>query len=204
VALLCHSQMSSLGLTSCWAKPMILLHLQETTPTSKSVRAPAPDSEMVYAPRLAILITLVLALGFESAYGHRFSDQTRVIGPQIGTTQNESDTYKHAEAFTRQLRSGQTGQASLLNNVRASAKVNRTRAVWLTSIKDRGASITIEGMAISADAVTEMISNLQSTGYFTNIEIKETYQDDTKNKMQAFKFQLTCEVDTPPIARPRT
>jgi len=48
-------------------------------------------------------------------------------------------------------------------------------------------------MALSNDAVASLISNLQKTGYFSNIEIKETYQDDTFKEMQAFNFTLTCE-----------
>ena len=48
-------------------------------------------------------------------------------------------------------------------------------------------------MALSTDAVASLISNLQKTGYFRNIEIKETYQDDTFKEMQAFTFTLTCE-----------
>ena len=43
------------------------------------------------------------------------------------------------------------------------------------------------------DAVASLILNLQKTGYFKNIEIKETFQDDTYKEMQAFQFTLTCE-----------
>jgi len=41
--------------------------------------------------------------------------------------------------------------------------------------------------------VATLTSNLQKTGYFRNIEIKETFQDDTYKEMQAFNFTLTCE-----------
>ena len=47
----------------------------------------------------------------------------------------------------------------------------------------------------SADAVANLISNLQKTGYFKNIEIKETFQDESVKDMQAFQFELTCEID---------
>jgi Tfp pilus assembly protein PilN len=73
--------------------------------------------------------------------------------------------------------------------------VNGTEAVWLNSMKTQGANISIQGMALSADAVANLISNLQKTGYFKNIEIKETFQDDSVKDMQAFQFELTCEID---------
>jgi Tfp pilus assembly protein PilN len=53
--------------------------------------------------------------------------------------------------------------------------------------------VDIEGMALSTDAVAALIENLQKTGYFKTIEIKETYQDETYKEMQAFWFSLTCE-----------
>jgi Tfp pilus assembly protein PilN len=60
-------------------------------------------------------------------------------------------------------------------------------------MKDQGTSVDIDGMALSNDAVASLISNLQKTGYFSNLEITETYQDDTFKEMQAFNFTLTCE-----------
>ena len=57
-------------------------------------------------------------------------------------------------------------------------------------MKDQGASVDIDGMALSTDAVASLIPNLQKTGYFKNIEIKETYQDDTFKEMQAFQFHF--------------
>ncbi len=71
--------------------------------------------------------------------------------------------------------------------------MNSTEAVWLDSMIDAGNSVDIKGMALSADAVANLISNLQKTGYFKNIEIKETFQDETFRDMQAFQFTLSCE-----------
>jgi len=60
-------------------------------------------------------------------------------------------------------------------------------------MKDQGASIDIEGLALSQDAVANLITNLQKTGFFKNVEIKETFQDDSVKDMQAFLFTLSCE-----------
>jgi len=71
--------------------------------------------------------------------------------------------------------------------------VNNTEAVWLDNLKDEGTSVDIQGMALSTDAVANLISNLQKTGFFKNIEIKESIQDEQIKDMQAFQFTLTCE-----------
>jgi Tfp pilus assembly protein PilN len=71
--------------------------------------------------------------------------------------------------------------------------VNNTEAVWLSKMDDSGTSVNLEGTALSTDAVANLIANLQKTGFFRTVEIKETYQDDQIKDMQAFQFTLTCE-----------
>jgi Tfp pilus assembly protein PilN len=89
-----------------------------------------------------------------------------------------------------ELRKNQSGPVNLLSMI--GDTVNGTEAVWLNSMQDQGASVAIDGTALSSDAVANLISNLQKTGFFSNIEIKETYQDETVKDMQAFQFTLTC------------
>jgi Tfp pilus assembly protein PilN len=105
--------------------------------------------------------------------------------------QRQADSYKHRVDVIDQLRANQSGPVSLLAMI--GDTVNSTEAVWLNSMQDQGASVAIDGTALSSDAVANLISNLQKTGYFRNIEIKESYQDEAVKDMQAFQFTLTCE-----------
>jgi type IV pilus assembly protein PilN len=108
--------------------------------------------------------------------------------------QKQADNYKRRVDVIDQLRANQTGPLSLLAMI--GDTVNGTEAVWLNSVQDQGASVAIDGTALSSDAVANLISNLQKTGYFKNIEIKESYQDEAVKDMQAFQFTLTCEKAT--------
>ena len=105
--------------------------------------------------------------------------------------QRQADAYKRRVDVIDQLRQNQTGPVTLLSMI--GDTVNGTEAVWLNSMQDQGANIAIDGTALSSDAVANLITNLQKTGYFRNIEIKESYQDETIRDMQAFQFILTCE-----------
>jgi Tfp pilus assembly protein PilN len=105
--------------------------------------------------------------------------------------QHEAENYKRRVDVIDQLRAGQAGPVNLMNTV--GDTVNKTEAVWLNTMKDQGASIDLEGYALSSDAVATLIANLQKTGYFKNVEIKETAQDAQIKEMQAFLFTLTCE-----------
>jgi Tfp pilus assembly protein PilN len=105
--------------------------------------------------------------------------------------QREAENYKRRVDVIDQLRANQAGPVNLMNTV--GDTVNKTEAVWLNTMKDQGPSIDIEGYALSSDAVATLIANLQKTGYFKNVEIKETSQDSSIKEMQAFLFTLTCE-----------
>ena len=162
----------------------------------------------VGSPKLKVLVVLVLAALVNVGYWYQLDKQHRDIAAKMEVAlrknaeladvkarylerQREAENYKRRVDVIDQLRAAQSGPVDLLNTV--GQTVNNTEAVWLNSMKDQGASIDIDGMALSTDAVASLISNLQKTGHFKNIEIKETYQDDTYKEMQAFNFTLTCE-----------
>ena len=169
-----------------------------------------PSMEMgdMGSPKLKVLVVLVLAGLLNLAYWYRLDHQSKAIAAQMKVAEQknreladvkarymerqvQANNYKRRVDVIDQLRSGQAGPVNLLAML--GETVNNTEAVWLNSMKDQGASIDIDGMALSTDAVASLISNLQKTGHFKNIEIKETYQDDTYKEMQAFNFTLTCE-----------
>ena len=176
----------------------------------RSAASAAAAMEMgdVGSPKMKVLVVLVLAALVNVGYWYQLDKQRRDIAGQMAVAmrknaeladvkarylerQREAENYKRRVDVIDQLRASQGGPVNLLNTI--GATVNNTEAVWLNSMKDQGTSVDIDGMALSTDAVASLISNLQKTGYFTNIEIKETYQDDTYKEMQAFNFTLTCE-----------
>jgi Tfp pilus assembly protein PilN len=162
----------------------------------------------VGSPKMKILVVLALAALVNLGYWYQLDKQHRDIAAKMQVAeqknreladvkarylerQREAENYKRRVDVIDQLRAAQSGPVKLLDTI--GQTVNGTEAVWLNTMKDSGPSIDIEGMALSTDAVASLISNLQKTGYFKNIEIKETYQDDTFKEMQAFTFTLTCE-----------
>lgn len=160
------------------------------------------------SPKLKVLIVLAIAGAVNFGYWYHLDQQKQRIDAQMKVAQKknaeladvkarymerqrEADNYKRRVDVIDQLRTGQTGPVSLLNMI--AGTINNTEAVWLDKMIDQGPSIEIHGMALSADAVANLIANLQKTGYFGNIEIKETFQDAAVKDMQAFQFTLTCQ-----------
>jgi len=180
-------------------------------PKSKKASAssmPSVDMGEVGSPLLKVIVCLLLAGVLNGAYWMQLDKQKKSIAIKMEQAeqknreladvkarylerQRQAENYKRRVDVIDQLRSNQSGQVNLLAMIGES--INHTEAVWLNNVKDQGGSVDIEGMALSADAVANLISNLQKTGYFKNIEIKEAAQDETVKDMQAFQFSLTCE-----------
>jgi len=183
------------------------------TPKAKNKRGASsamPTMEVGDAgsPKMKVLVVLALAAALSLTYWYRLYKQKQSIAVQMSQAeqknreladvksrylerQRQAQSYKRRVDVIDSLRANQGGPVNLLAMV--GETVNNTEAVWLNNLKDEGGSVSIDGMALSPDAVANLISNLQKTGYFRNVEIKETMQDDTVKDMQAFQFTLTCE-----------
>jgi Tfp pilus assembly protein PilN len=107
-------------------------------------------------------------------------------------SKRKADMFERRVKVIDELKEAQKGPVNLLNLV--ADTVNKTDAVWLDSMTSDGKSLNFIGMALSADAVADLMTNLRKTGAFKTVEIKETSQDSTIKELQAFKFELTCEI----------
>jgi len=105
----------------------------------------------------------------------------------------KSDSFERRLKVIDELKQAQKGPADMLNLV--ADTVNKTDAVWLSSMTNDGKSVDFVGMALSADAVADLMANLRKTGKFRSVEIKETAQDPQIKEIQAFKFELVCEIE---------
>jgi Tfp pilus assembly protein PilN len=192
---------------------MIKINLLESARGKKkgSGSSPAmPSMEMgdMGSPKLKILVVLILAGLINLGYWYRLNQQEKAIAVHMKAAeqknreladvkarymerQTQANAYKRRVDVIDGLRAGQAGPVTLLAML--GETVNNTEAVWLRKMDDSGPSVNLEGTALSTDAVANLIANLQKTGFFRSVEIKETFQDDTIKDMQAFQFTLTCE-----------
>src|SRR5208337_3700101 len=169
---------------------------------------PAMEMGDMGSPKLKVLVVLLVAGALNFGYWYRLDQQSKSIAKQMAAAeqknrelsdvkarylerQRQADNYKRRVDVIDSLRAGQAGPVNLLAML--GETVNGTEAVWLSKMDDTGTSVSLEGTALSTDAVANLIANLQKTGFFKTVEIKETYQDDQIKDMQAFQFTLTCE-----------
>ena len=173
-----------------------------------SVGMPSFEFGNLGGPLVQVLAVLLIAGALNTGYWYKLDREKKEIEVQTRVAeqknreladikarylerQRQAESYKRRVDVIDQLRNNQAGPVNLLSMI--GDTVNNTEAVWLNSMQDQGASVAIDGMALSSDAVANLISNLQKTGFFSNIEIRESIQDDSVKDMQAFQFTLTCE-----------
>jgi Tfp pilus assembly protein PilN len=108
-------------------------------------------------------------------------------------SKKKADMYERRVRVIDELKSAQSGPVNLLNLV--ADTVNSTDAVWLETMTNDGKTLSFTGMALSPNSVADLMANLRKTGAFKTVEIKETLQDAAIKEVQAFKFELNCEMD---------
>lgn len=82
-----------------------------------------------------------------------------------------------------------TGPTALM--VAMGDAVNRTSGLWLTSIKEESQEVQIKGQAASMNGVADLMTQLQHTGFFPLVELKDSNQTSTdKGLRHPYQFEL--------------
>jgi Tfp pilus assembly protein PilN len=95
------------------------------------------------------------------------------------------------------LERGRTGPVEMLASL--ANTVVSTKTMWLTTFENTGDKVHMTGEATSADTVADFMRNLKDTGQFNNIELKDTAQEDNKERgFSTFQFELTAQLANAP------
>lgn len=162
------------------------------------------------APNMMVVLLVLLAIGVGGNYYYynklqkdavklqndldaakRENLRLADIKAKYSELEKQKDLYERRVSVIHQLQENQAGPSRLLTML--GDTVNKSDAVWLNTMKEDGNYITLDGVALSVNAVAGLMQNLKSTGFFKNVEIKTTFQDDVAKDMAAFSFMLVCE-----------
>jgi type IV pilus assembly protein PilN len=155
---------------------------------------------------------LVLAFGVLYYHWHSMNTETvevrTHIQKQVGEKARLEQLKTQVDEFERQkgvlqqrinvieeLQRNRTGDQELLDAL--ANTVSRTDTLWLTSLDRKGNVLTIQGAAGSINAVANFITQLKHSGYFDQVEIKESAQETKSADVQTFNFVLTAQFALP-------
>jgi type IV pilus assembly protein PilN len=118
---------------------------------------------------------------------------------QVEAFEKQKGVLQQRVSTIEQLQRDRTGGQELLDQI--ASTVSRTENLWLTSLVKKDSSLTIDGASASVNGVANFITALKRSGYFSNIEIKESKQDEKATAVQTFNFEISAQI-TPPGAPP--
>src|SRR6476620_3054351 len=157
---------------------------------------------LIFASALVVLIGLaqvwvqrehdVLEKNMQQA--QRENRRLADVKAKYEASKKKADMYERRVRVIDELKSAQAGPVDLLNLV--ADTINSTDAVWLETMTNDGKTLNFTGMALSPNSVADLMANLRKTGAFKTVEIKETSQDSAVKEVQAFKFELICEMNS--------
>ncbi len=114
---------------------------------------------------------------------------------QVENFEKQKAVLQQRIAVIEELQRNRIGGQQLLDAI--ANTVSRTDTLWLTSVDRKGDSLSINGSAGSIDAVANYITQLKRSGYFQQVEIKESHQDATNKAVQLFVFSLMAQFAPP-------
>ncbi len=114
---------------------------------------------------------------------------------QVDNFEKQKAVLQQRISVIEKLQRDRTGGQELLDAI--ANTVGRTDTLWLTSVDRKGDSLTINGSAGSINAVANYITQLKRSGYFQNVEIKESHQDESSKTVELFTFVLTAQFGLP-------
>ena len=152
---------------------------------------------------------LLLVAGVEYFHYGRLQKQDKELTVQIQERQAEKTRLEviraDYERFSRQkellqkrigiiegLKAKQAGPINLLNTL--ATTVTQTDMLWLTNFDQAGQKITIEGVALSAKAVADFLTQLKESKAFSEMDLKETFQEPTAKDIPRFVFTVNGQL----------
>lgn len=114
---------------------------------------------------------------------------------QVDNFEKQKAVLQQRISVIEQLQRNRTGGQELLEAI--ANTVSRTDTLWLTSVERKGDVLTINGSAGSINAVANYITQLKRSGYFQQVEIKESHQDESNKAVEIFNFSLTAQFGLP-------
>jgi len=172
----------------------------------KAARAAVP---LEHTLQVVFLISaLVLSCGL--LYGHYWQmdreDRATLMHVQMLTGEkarlealkhfaNQKKVLQQRISVIETLQRNRAGGQELLDAI--ANTVGRTDTLWLTNVVRNGDNLAITGSAGSINAVANFITQLKRSGYFQQVEIKESHQDDSSKAVQIFNFSLTAQFALP-------
>lgn len=173
-------------------------------------KIPVPTSVMP-------IVLLLIVLG-NGGYGYWWYDGLTKEDQQLGADAATAEAQKaKLESAIKQDAAVEARKKALENRVKIieglkrnqvspvvaldilSEAIDKTQYVWLSSLDQNNAVFNMNGIATSMNAIADLVTNLESTGYFKGVEWGNLQESATN-----FSFSMRGEFTPPRMTPPST
>jgi type IV pilus assembly protein PilN len=120
----------------------------------------------------------------------------RIIGEVNNIKDAQQELQKKLDVLDK-LKAGRTGPVRMLDEL---AQLT-PRQLWLTKLDEKGGAVTFTGSAVSIDDVSEFMTKLKQSKYFSAIELKKTTAvKGTGRSDRLVSFEITASANYTPSA----
>jgi type IV pilus assembly protein PilN len=116
----------------------------------------------------------------------------QVIG-QVEEFEKKKEALQKKLDIIRTLKARKTGPVHMLDEIAS----NIPEKCWLTSLSELNKKVTLTGVAINNEVIADFISKLEESGYFDDVYLVSTQQQEEKGGVKLKEFSVTARMTTP-------
>lgn len=122
----------------------------------------------------------------------------RIIGEVKNLKDQQAELQKKLDVLEK-LKAGRTGPVRMLDELASITP----RQLWLTKLEDKGTSLSLSGTAVSIEDVSEFMTKLKQSRFFSGVELKKTTAAAaSKGADRLVTFEIVTGVSYDPTRSP--
>lgn len=182
---------------------------------AKPVKVAAPPTS---AGRQALIfgVAAVVAFGVVGFMYRIWSNQIADLNKKIADEKREADRLAQIRAENQKYVAQREQLERRINTIQAllNSKAGpvdfmtylgtvstRNNDLYLLTVAPEGARVVIKGQSNTVESIANFIANLQSSGRFQDVQLRQYFQDDQYQRL-SFKFNIDCLYKMPPAQPP--
>lgn len=141
----------------------------------------------------AVYFTMSMKISEQQDELTRIDEEILQLRKKIGEVRNYENLKKDLTAKLEvldQLKAGQSGPVRLLDEL----SIVLPQRLWLTSFKETGGSVAINGVGINENVVARFMQKLEGSPFYRGVELQVTEQVD-QDGMKLQRFSVSAATD---------
>jgi Tfp pilus assembly protein PilN len=177
--------------------------LRAAVPVSKAMQMGSFLAALVVSFGIVGLLYMIWSRSIDTLNVELKKQQAEAV--RLAAIKQENVKYEQERRLLEQrvktielLRAGRAGPTEFLNAL-GDAVNKTTNDLYLISVAPQGDRVVIHGQAGSVNSVATFLSSMTTSGYFTDVQLRQFYEDDVQNLI-SYKFNMDCSFKSPSAA----